>query len=75
MIKQDHIAIQPGGLLKMVPGGSHVMLIKPKQPVRVGDKIDLKFRFSDGTVLTFIAEVRSASKQMKLDAVATNITR
>ena len=66
MIKQDHIAIQPGGLLKMVPGGSHVMLIKPKQPVRVGDKIDLKFRFSDGTVLTFIAEVRSASKQMKL---------
>ena len=45
MIKQDHIAIQPGGLLKMVPGGSHVMLIKPKQPVRVGDKIDLKFRF------------------------------
>lgn len=66
MIKQDHIAVQPGGLLKMVPGGFHVMLIKPKQPVRVGDKIDLKFRFSDGTALTFDAEVRSAGKQMKL---------
>ncbi|MBR85326.1 MAG: hypothetical protein CMM29_00805 [Rhodospirillaceae bacterium] len=67
MMKQDQIAIAPGGMLKMVPGGFHVMLIKPKQPVRDGDKIDLKFHFSDGTALTFDAEVRSASKPMNHD--------
>ncbi len=43
------------------------MLIKSKQPVRLGDKIDLKFLFSDGTALTFATEVRFAGKQMQYD--------
>lgn len=67
MMKQDQLKIVSGGKLNMFPGGYHVMLIKPKKLIGIGDKIDIKFHFSDGTALTFDAEVSKTAGTMMSD--------
>lgn len=65
MTRQDQLTLAPGGMLQMVPGGFHVMLIEPKRTYSEGDRIDINFHFADGTALSFDAEVRPVSRSLK----------
>jgi len=51
--------VPANGTLKFAPGGYHVMLEKPKQPLKVGSTIDLTFTFGDGEKTTAQCAVKS----------------
>ena len=43
MRKIDHFSIPAKGALTLKPGGNHIMLFEPSNPVRSGDKINVEF--------------------------------
>ncbi len=47
-------------IVKLEPGGTHLMLINPKSPLHVGEHVTLIFTLSSGDVLNVDAEVRNA---------------
>ncbi|MER3425777.1 MAG: transporter [Thermus sp.] len=51
MYPVDSFEIPPHGRLELKPGGKHLMLEKLKRPLKVGEKIPLLLRFSDGSTL------------------------
>jgi copper(I)-binding protein len=53
--------VPANGTLKFAPGGYHVMLEKPAQPVKIGTSISMTFSFSDGEKVTSECTVKSAS--------------
>lgn len=42
------IEIPPGGEAVLEPGGLHLMLIQPRQPLAEGDTVILRLRLTDG---------------------------
>ena len=58
MIKQSSLRIEAGESLVLKPGGYHLMLMKPKRPLRAGDKVNLQLHFASGETIDVIAEVR-----------------
>ncbi|AWN23078.1 copper chaperone PCu(A)C [Deinococcus irradiatisoli] len=50
--------IKPGQNLTLSPSGAHVMLSALKRPLKIGELIDLKLSFSDGTALSVKAPVQ-----------------
>lgn len=58
MVRQDHLTIPAGGSLALKPGSFHIMLVKPMDPVKAGDEIDLSLRFADGAAMSVKAVVR-----------------
>ena len=54
----EQIQIPAGGMLKMKPGGLHIMLMRPKNPVHLGDEIPVTLNFEDGTSVDFKALVK-----------------
>ena len=44
----DNVPLPAKGTLAFAPGGYHVMLMQPKQPVKSGDKVVVTFTLSDG---------------------------
>ena len=60
MVKQDQITIAPEGKLEMKPGGFHVMLMHPKQPVKAGDTINITLNLADGSTIAIDAPVKKA---------------
>ena len=57
----DSLDIPVGKIVELKPGGTHVMLMKVKEPIRKGDKVPLTFTFEG-------AEKKLIS--IKLDAIA-----
>ncbi len=51
-------SIEPGQVLQLAPGGHHLMLFEPAQPLAAGDVVELLFELDDGTTVTVPAEVR-----------------
>ena len=49
MVHQDKIAIPAGGSLSFSPNGYHLMLMKPKQALKAGDKVGMTLHFADGS--------------------------
>ncbi|MDE2223954.1 MAG: copper chaperone PCu(A)C [Xanthomonadaceae bacterium] len=47
----DHLDIPAHGSVKLAPGGYHLMLSHAKRPVKPGDKVPMRLRFADGSVL------------------------
>lgn len=47
----DHLDIPAHGSVKLAPGGYHLMLMHAKHPVKPGDKVPMRLRFADGSVL------------------------
>jgi copper(I)-binding protein len=45
------IEIPPDGAAVLEPGGLHLMLIRPRQPLAEGDTVILRLRFADGRVV------------------------
>jgi copper(I)-binding protein len=48
MVMVDKATVPANGTLTFAPGGYHVMLEKPKKPLKVGTSVPLTFAFSDG---------------------------
>jgi copper(I)-binding protein len=47
----DHLDIPAHGSVKLAPGGYHLMLSHATHPVKPGDKVPMRLRFADGSVL------------------------
>ena len=47
-------------IVKLEPGGTHLMLINPKSPLHAGEHVMLVFMLSSGDALNVDAEVRNA---------------
>ncbi len=58
-VPQLHIA--PRGRAKMQPGGLHLMLMEPAQPLQAGDRVEVAFTLADGRAVLGMFEVREAS--------------
>ncbi|KAA3626046.1 MAG: copper chaperone PCu(A)C [Proteobacteria bacterium] len=49
MIHRQRIELPKGVELIFEPGGYHLMLLRPKRPLRLGDQVAIDLVFSDGT--------------------------
>ena len=58
MLHASQIELAPNASLLFAPGGYHLMLMQPKQMLRVGDRVDIKLEFRGGLVLPATFEVR-----------------
>lgn len=64
MEQMDTLTLGAGEQVQFEPGGLHLMLIKPHQPLPRGTRAELTFEFDDGTRLTLEAEVRDSATPM-----------
>ena len=58
------LQVPAGEEVALKPGGTHLMLMELRQPLRDGDEVELVLRFGDGTerrTLVTVAEERSLS--------------
>lgn len=51
--------LPPHQLVKLEPGGAHLMLFKPTAPLRAGQHVQLQFTLGSGKTLRVDAEVRN----------------
>lgn len=58
MRKVDELVIQPGEVVKLAPGGLHLMIMGLKGPISAGEKFPLELSFKEGGVVKVEAEVR-----------------
>ena len=49
MRELPRIDLAPGATIEMKPGGAHLMLLEPRHPILVGDKVHMVFLLADGT--------------------------
>ncbi len=52
MKRIERLAIPAGGRVELAPGGLHLMLIKPVEPVRAGQTVRITLRFDNGQTLS-----------------------
>ena len=57
MSAMHQLDIQPGQTVSLKPGGMHVMLMKPKASVRLGETVELALEFANGEKLFVMASV------------------
>lgn len=65
MRRMRELSIPAHGSLELKPGGDHLMLIKPLQALKAGDKIDLTLKSSDDQAFTVQAPIRNALEEDK----------
>jgi copper(I)-binding protein len=49
MRELPRVDLAPGATVQMKPGGAHLMLVEPRHPIAVGDKVGMVFLLADGT--------------------------
>jgi copper(I)-binding protein len=49
MRELPRVDMAPGATVEMKPGGAHLMLMEPRHPILVGDKVHMVFLLADGT--------------------------
>ena len=59
MMPRTELRIPAGDVVKMVPGGLHVMLIDLRRTLSVGDSVRLRLQFSDSTSVAATAPVKT----------------
>ena len=59
----DSLAIPAHGKTELAPGGYHLMLTKPAQPVHAGEPVKISLRFDDGSTqsVDFVARPANAT--------------
>lgn len=67
MIPQAQLVIAPKQDVILSPGGLHLMLINPKQPLKSGDKVNLTLNFKDGATQAVQAEVKRDGEKPAAD--------
>ena len=60
MIALDALPIPPQAVVKLAPGGYHLMLHHPRRALAAGMSIKLELRFASGSHMTVVAPVRRA---------------
>jgi copper(I)-binding protein len=60
MIPQKSVTVPKQGTVKFQPGGFHLMLMKPKKPLKAGDKVNITLKFAKGDDLKMTAVVKKA---------------
>ncbi|KAA3621767.1 MAG: copper chaperone PCu(A)C [Proteobacteria bacterium] len=58
MIEVPDLPLPPGGSFALKPGGYHLMLIAPRQPLRAGDNVEVTLAAADGRRFDVTFEVR-----------------
>lgn len=58
MIPQPELAVDAGATLLLEPGGLHLMLIAPKEPLTQGDHVVIELQLDGGETQEVHAEVR-----------------
>lgn len=59
MVHQMAITIPAGGKVMFKPNDYHIMLMKPKQTLKAGDKVDITLEFKNGETMTVTHVVRA----------------
>jgi periplasmic copper chaperone A len=59
MMPRTELLIPAGDIVKMAPGGLHVMLIDLRRALAVGDSVRLSLRFSDSTSVAVTIPVKT----------------
>lgn len=59
MLHQPGIEIPAKGSVEFKPGDYHLMLMKPKQALKAGDRVEITLKFKDGSTLPASFEVRA----------------
>ncbi len=54
------LRIPPRRRARLQPGGLHLMLMQPAQPLRAGDSVEVTFTLADGRAVLGMFEVREA---------------
>jgi copper(I)-binding protein len=54
------LRIPPRGRAQLQPGGLHLMLMQPAQPLQAGDSVEVAFTLADGRTVRGSFEVREA---------------
>ena len=65
--RMSHVSkvdIAPAGKLVFQPDGYHLMLIEPKRPLRMGDRVPIELRFADGSRTSVVFPVREHERTM-----------
>ncbi len=63
MVEVDHVPLPPGETVAFAPGGLHLMLFTPREPLRAGDGVTIELTFSDGTARDLRFEVRDVRER------------
>lgn len=64
MVHQKEIEIPAGGSVTFKPNDFHVMLMKPKHALKVGDKLNITLKFKNGESMKVSYDVRAAKGGM-----------
>lgn len=64
MRKIPQIEIPANGTTELKPGGLHIMLIGPHNPIKVGDTVTVTLEFKDGSKKVVDMPVKSFKKMM-----------
>lgn len=60
MMAMPDIAVDAGSTVQLAPGGLHLMLMEPRQPLPAGSQVELTLEFADGSRETLQVDVRAA---------------
>ncbi len=60
----DVLRIEPGGVVRLQPGGMHIMLMHLDHPLQTGDVVEIELSLGDGSVRRFSAEVRDTRSKV-----------
>lgn len=63
MTEIDQIVVEPGKQVHLQPGGLHLMLFRPVQKISLGQQVQLRLQWSDGTSQEVQASVTRIPKQ------------
>ena len=58
MVELETIELPAGQRIELKPGGKHLMLKQPLQPLKLGDEIEVIVNFADGSSRPVLLEVR-----------------
>ena len=64
MVHQHMITIPAGGMLSFEPNSYHLMMVKPKQALKAGDKVSVTQSFKNGDTLEVTHHVRAPMGDM-----------
>ena len=54
-----NIIIEPESSVKLEPGGMHIMVMRLKRDIKIGDEIDFTLYFRNADKITIIAEAKN----------------
>ncbi len=64
MIEQERITVPAGGMVRLAPGGYHVMLIGPQRSLEEGETVLVELGLGDGSRIEVQAPVMPRAKRM-----------